>query len=261
MPPRLTSEPHGVYTDTDDAVKPCDPAARSLIRQAREAAHSFLARLAAELSSACFRSGWNGTSRRGRLENLLASEHLLDDDEFVRRWASGEQLYLDPETPGASPAAFVALWELTLASLGRPRLLALGAVLAIADEARARGTSFRLCVNATEPLAEVSEEVLAELIDRPVSREGPPPGSWRRALGECVDVAEDAVCFWVSGRRPWVSHSDSWSLFPAPGPRLAVIAEGDSLSFLAPSGPKAAPLRELGRWRLPHAGSSETARE
>ena len=91
--------------------------------------------------------GLEELSRRGRIEHLVMSEHIVEDDEFFRRRLHGEQIHLSRQAraPGLWRAAVV--WDLGIAVLGAPRLSAIGLALALRQRGIEEGSSPRFLVN------------------------------------------------------------------------------------------------------------------
>jgi hypothetical protein len=88
-------------------------------------------------------NGYDGMALRGEIERLLPSEWLwkeLAPDEFLRRFAEGELLYHRPsfESPTDERTHLVAI-DCGPAMLGRPRLIALAALLCLSAIARGQG--------------------------------------------------------------------------------------------------------------------------
>jgi hypothetical protein len=155
--------------------------------------------LSGERESAGAHGGWEALSRRGRPENLLASEHVHDDEEFLRRHVSAEQVYLAPGTAGERSGPTLALWELGAGMLGSPRLHALALLQAIALRCRALEQPCRISVNAR---AAVSLETASDL--ERLAAELPPPrplsrSSWREVLEP--RSARGGTVVWITSRR------------------------------------------------------------
>ena len=88
-------------------------------------------------------NGYDGMALRGEIERLLPSEWLwkeLAPDEFLRRFAERELLYHRPsfESPTDERTHLVII-ESGRAMLGRPRIVALAALLCLNALARAQG--------------------------------------------------------------------------------------------------------------------------
>jgi len=90
--------------------------------------------------------GYSGLSRRGPYERLVAAEWGIADvfpDEFIRRAASGEHLFLDlarREPRGAFRS--IAIVSAGPAQLGAPRLAHLAALIVLARRAAVAGVRF-----------------------------------------------------------------------------------------------------------------------
>lgn len=84
--------------------------------------------------------------RRGAYEHLLVSEWALADavpDEFVRRAANGELLFLGPEPANSEqPLRSVALFDAGPSQLGEPRLAHMALFILLARRAELAGAEF-----------------------------------------------------------------------------------------------------------------------
>jgi hypothetical protein len=91
--------------------------------------------------------GVDDLQRRGRYERLLATEWLLAGelpDEFLRRAASGEHLFLSPRaTTAQADRHIVALFDTGPWQLGAPRLVHLALVILLARRAQDAGGELR----------------------------------------------------------------------------------------------------------------------
>lgn len=90
--------------------------------------------------------GYGGLARRGSYERLVAGEWGVAElfpDEFLRRAAAGEHLFLDlaRRAPRAARAS-VAIVSAGPAQLGSPRLAHLAALIVLARRANAAGAGF-----------------------------------------------------------------------------------------------------------------------
>lgn len=98
--------------------------------------------------------GLSGLARRGPYDRLLLSEWALADevpDEFIRRAAMGEHLFLEPDRrEPAGQQASVAVFDTGPDQLGAPRLAHLALAIVLARRAAAAGVPF-----ATASLAHV----------------------------------------------------------------------------------------------------------
>lgn len=135
--------------------------------------------------------GVGGLARRGPYERLLLTEWLLADvfpDEFTRRAAAGEHLFLDRarRARGAGRRS-VALLDAGPDQLGTPRIAQLALLVVLAARAAARGATFAWGV-AQDPgrtLREGLDEAgVRTFLD---ARSALPPGAaaledWREAL-------------------------------------------------------------------------------
>ncbi|MBI2395988.1 MAG: hypothetical protein HYV09_40875 [Deltaproteobacteria bacterium] len=92
-------------------------------------------------------SGFDGLDRRGSYERLLLSEWLLADelpDEFTRRAAVGEHMFLRPARRGPSHArTSIALFDAGPSQLGSPRLVHIALLIVLARRAAAGNATFR----------------------------------------------------------------------------------------------------------------------
>jgi hypothetical protein len=84
--------------------------------------------------------------RRGAYEHLLVSEWALADavpDEFIRRAANGELLFLGPEPANSEqPLRSVALFDAGPSQLGEPRLAHMALFILLARRAELAGAEF-----------------------------------------------------------------------------------------------------------------------
>ncbi|MEZ4322004.1 MAG: hypothetical protein R3F61_31320 [Myxococcota bacterium] len=128
-------------------------------------------------------NGYGGLARRGSWERLLTTEWALAEavpDEFVRRVAMGEQLFLQLErqVPAAPPCTRVWL-DGGPDSLGAPRLAHLALLLVLQRRAQAAGGTL-LWAALHDPERERDSldpvEVLAQRTTRCPGRFAPPPG-------------------------------------------------------------------------------------
>lgn len=114
-------------------------------------------------------AGVGDLASRGRYERLLISEWLLASelpDEFDRRAAMGEHLFLAPERRGPLvPVRTVVLFDAGPSQLGRPRIVQLAALLAFAERARVARVPAQLGVlQGAGPLADVDLDGLVALV-------------------------------------------------------------------------------------------------
>jgi hypothetical protein len=154
-------------------------------------------------------NGYDGMAVRGEIERLLPSEWLwreLAPAEFLRRFAERELLYHRPsfESPTDERTHLVAI-DSGPDMLGRPRLVALAALLCLSAIARAQGAKLLW----TAPQANV--EGWQELVRRdnlnafllnagPVSLEASRLGEMIRSLPSRRDDAERVL--WTIGAAP-----------------------------------------------------------
>ncbi|WP_247310246.1 hypothetical protein [Ralstonia pseudosolanacearum] len=118
--------------------------------------------LGTRLAGAQEPSGLGNLSRRGAYDRLLASEWLLAQDmpdEFLRRAAGGEHLFLAP--PTHSPQAdrlIVALFDAGPLQLGAPRLAHLALWVLLARRAREAGGELRWGILQSDPALHAATE-------------------------------------------------------------------------------------------------------
>lgn len=148
--------------------------------------------------------GFDGLSRRGSYERLLATEWLLAEevpDEFARRAASGEHAFyrLALRQPQGSRRSMV-LFDAGPMQVGSPRLGQLAALLALAQRAEAGGAKFGWGVLQAEPrlldavtAATVKEQLLSARTAQPGSSDA--LAKWLAALGK-PQAADD---LWLVG--------------------------------------------------------------
>jgi len=155
--------------------------------------------------------GYGGLTTVGHPEQMLLSEWLLADelpDEFVRRAATRELLYLAPvrRAPSA-PGRVAVLFDVGVDQLGACRLVQLAALVVLHRRSVARGSELAITTTADEP----GEWHVGELPDL--------FATWRAK--RCVDPASD-----MSARRTGLDAPDE----------LWVLA-GDELAGACPSLP------------------------
>jgi hypothetical protein len=148
--------------------------------------------------------GYDGLSRRGRYERLLASEWLLAfeiPEEFVRRVAMGEHAFLAPafRRPDGARRS-VALFDAGPSSIGPPRLGHLAALIVL--EARARAASARFSFGVVQDarrgqILEVNEASIERLLVARSSKE--PSEDDRRAWVEQLGPPERDDDLWLIG--------------------------------------------------------------
>ena len=146
---------------------------------------------------------WEDLSRTGRIEHLVMSEHIVDDDEFFRRRFHGEQIHLSREAsvPGLSRAS--VLWDLTIAALGAPRLSAIGLALALRRRGMEEGSPPRFVVNGEHEIDFGLVDGVREAIEHPPKS----PDSTGHALPR--DLLHARRCRDLPGRRAPPPHERS----------------------------------------------------
>ena len=91
--------------------------------------------------------GFDGIDRNGDIEHLLASEWLMvseEPDEFVRRFSDRELAYLHrARVHERRPPTSLVLFDAGPDQLGRPRLVHLACLIALARRAHASGVELR----------------------------------------------------------------------------------------------------------------------
>lgn len=176
-----------------------------------------LAELAGPASSASGRAAWEpdglGDLRlRGVYERLLATEWLLADeipDEFLRRAASAEHLFLAPQlraTP--SDRVVVAVFDTGPHQLGSPRLAQLAAWVLLARRAADLGGALRWGLLHEPGLLYEAEgpERLRQLLSGRCLRPGDPTleAQWKQALapGPASPLGNVEAEIWWIGTSP-----------------------------------------------------------
>jgi len=114
-------------------------------------------------------SGLDGIDSRGSYERLLLSEWLLADeipDEFTRRAASGEHMFLRPARRGPSHArASIALFDAGPSQLGSPRVAHIALLIVLARRAAAANATFRWGILQSQALRDdVTRGSLSSLV-------------------------------------------------------------------------------------------------
>ena len=220
------------------------------ILAAQRAAGDLLARLPSmETGPGGILEGWHEVARRGKLPNLLLTEHLHDDFEFLRRHLDGEQLYLSRESSVVGADRGLLCWELTSAALGAPRRTAIGLTLASKQFWRMRGVSFHLLVNARQVFTLSSESEVEELLSVPPAPARIPAARWRQGFLEVLgELGFD------QNVRVYQLSCDPEPPEPEDLPGDAVfgrrdcglfVAEGRRLRYLEPSGGAEKSWREI----------------
>lgn len=155
--------------------------------------------------------GYRGLSRHGSYERLLATEWGIADafpDEFIRRAAAGEHLFLElarREPRGASRS--IAIVSAGPAQLGAPRLAHIAALIVLARRATAAGATFSWGV------LEDGEHRLRDHLDEAgighllgartvLAADAGAVAAWSQALGG------DPMCdFWFVGAEEDAAHA------------------------------------------------------
>lgn len=114
-------------------------------------------------------AGIGDLATRGRYERLLVSEWLLASevpDEFDRRAAMGEHLFLAPERRGPIvPVRTVVLFDAGPSQLGRPRIVQLAALVAFAVRARVARVPLSIgCLQEGKSLRDADVDALVALV-------------------------------------------------------------------------------------------------
>lgn len=152
--------------------------------------------------------GFDGLTRRGSYERLLASEWLLADeapDEFMRRAVTGEHIFLrvNHPAPGGSRVS-VAIFDAGPGQLGSPRIAQLAALIVLARRAEAAGVRFAwgILQDPEGPLfSEVTEAGVLRLLQARTPHE----------------ASDEQVQAWRDRMRAWKELDDLWIVGP---PRL-----------------------------------------
>lgn len=227
----------------------------SLILEARERAARLLSLIPpSRPSGEGHLDGRQGLQRRGRPQDLLLSEHLHDDDEFLRRHHDGEQLFLSRESRRSTAAEGWAFWDLGPAALGSPRRVGIGLALALARQCALAGRRFRLVVQARLRLDLDSTRDVRRLLELP-PRPSPAPEAWDGYLEEAAAGEEAEIC-WIASKqlRPAQDTggppAEAAALFLLDGHRveLRVRARGRRRAWKTAG---AVSMEERG-WILPH---------
>jgi len=164
--------------------------------------------------------GFDGLSRRGPYDRLLASEWLLADeepDEFLRRAVMGEHIFLRincPE-PGGSRVS-VAIFDAGPGQLGSPRIAQLAALIVLARRAEAAGVRFAwgILQDPETPLFyDVTEVAILRLLQS-------------RTPHEATDAQ---VAAWRTRMHGWKELDDLWIVGP---PRLNAMPTTRGASVL-----------------------------
>jgi hypothetical protein len=164
--------------------------------------------------------GFDGLTRRGSYERLLASEWLLADeapDEFMRRAVTGEHIFLriNHPAPGGSRVS-VAIFDAGPGQLGSPRIAQLAALIVLARRAEAAGVRFAwgILQDPDGPLfSEVTEAGVLRLLQARTPHE----------------ASEGQVQAWRDRVRAWKELDDLWIVGP---PRLGAMPTTRGASVL-----------------------------
>lgn len=163
--------------------------------------------------------GYDGLTRRGSYERLLTSEWLLAEEapeEFVRRAAVGEHLFLHPARPvPAGSRVSAAVFDAGPGQLGSPRIAQLAALIVLSRRAEAAGARFAWGI-LQEPEAPLFEKVTEAGIQRLLQARTP------------FEATDFQVGAWHKRLLGWREVDDLWIVGP---PRLATVpgARGASL--------------------------------
>ena len=199
--------------------------------------------------------GVDGLAVRGRPDRLLVSQWLLASevpDEFLRRAADGELLYLAPARQhGGERGQAVVLVDCGPAMLGAPRLVQLALAIVLARRAAAAGHELRLGVLGAEPGRFAEGDLPAVL------------GTWlkgRTATAPDADTVEAWLAEVDRPRDAWVVTTPRTAQDLAGAgvcPRLVTVTETDWTA----SGPAALAVR-IGpdEVRLPMPAAPEAVR-
>ncbi len=114
--------------------------------------------------------GYADMVTRGQIEQILPSQHALDDDEFLRRFAENELMYFRREEPPAqNQQEWTVLLDQGVRTWGDVRLVLSAATLALGRLADQRKIGFRISgtSNGGQPLdpLEANVKQLGELLE------------------------------------------------------------------------------------------------
>jgi hypothetical protein len=164
--------------------------------------------------------GYDGISRRGSYERLLASEWMLADevpDEFLRRAAAGEHLFLRVDRPvPAGSRISAAVFDAGPGQLGSPRIAQLAALIVLARRAEAAGVRFAWGI-LQEPDAPLQTEVNEASVLRLLQARTP------------HEASDAQIAAWNIRLQGWKAVDDLWLVGP---PRLASVRGAQGASFL-----------------------------
>ncbi|MFC4018437.1 hypothetical protein ACFOW4_10855 [Micromonospora sp. GCM10011542] len=179
--------------------------------------------------------GYAGLAARGPIERLLPSQLLLMQelpDEFVRRAAGGELLYLAPATRSDAARGRVAvLVDTGPGQLGAARLVQLAALVVLHRRAASQGRSLVLGVLGEQPGTWRDGDLRAQLARWLVARSATEPDpSTVREWTEQLDAADQA---WLltgphlashlpNRNRVLVSYEQEWGVDGASTVRVVV---------------------------------------
>jgi hypothetical protein len=188
--------------------------------------------------------GLDGLQARGAYERLLPGEWLLADelpDEFLRRAAAGEHLFLSPR-PSVPQAGreIVALFDAGPLQLGTPRLVHLAWWVLLARRAAEAGATLRwgfvqapVVFHGTDPVGDLARlrEGRSFEVATPAHRQ-----AWAQVLGPLRDTAHEH--WWIgaddaAAAPAWITHAVQVRRDPR-GDRLDVgVAQGGQLRRLS----------------------------
>jgi hypothetical protein len=155
--------------------------------------------------------GYDGLTRRGSYERLLTSEWLLAEEapeEFVRRAAEGEHLFLHQARPvPAASRVSAAVFDAGPNQLGSPRIAQLAALIVLSRRAEAAGVRFAWGI-LQEPEAPLFEKVTEAGIQRLLQARTP------------HEATDGQVAAWHKRLHGWREADDIWFVGP---PRLSSV--------------------------------------
>jgi hypothetical protein len=164
--------------------------------------------------------GFDGLTRRGPYERLLASEWMLADaapDEFMRRAVMGEHIFLHANRPAPGGSRMsVAVFDAGPGQLGSPRIAQLAALIVLARRAEAAGVRFAwgILQDPTTPLfSDVSETSILRLLQSRTPHE----------------ATDSQVAAWRERVHGWKAMDDLWMVGP---PRLNSLPNARGASVL-----------------------------
>jgi hypothetical protein len=164
--------------------------------------------------------GYDGIARRGSYERLLASEWMLAEeapDEFVRRAAAGEHLFLGLARPvPAGSRISAAVFDAGPGQLGSPRIAQLAALIVLARRAEAAGVRFAWGI-LQEPEAPLYQEVNEASVLRLLQARTP------------HEASDTQIAAWHKRLQGWREADDLWFVGP---PRLSAVRGTRGASFL-----------------------------